>query len=163
MPSTFLPRALLFVSAFAFSAPAFAQDETEIAMEDVPENVLDVALNTAPGVEFERVSIEVENGVVIYEFEAKDHKGCHIEIDVTEDGQLEEIEMEIAMDEVPQAVAATLERTAPGFRAEYIELSVRDGGAAFVYEFEGNIDGAPVDIEIAENGALIFISDDYSS
>ncbi len=158
-----MPRAFLLLTALLFCAPAHAQDETEIAMEDVPDIVLDMAMNTAPGVDFDRVSIEIENGVVIYEFEAKDHNGCHIEIDVTEDGQLEEIEMEIAMADVPPAVAATLEKEAPGFRAEYVELSVRDGGGVYVYEFEGDIDGAPVDIEIAESGALVALSDDYSS
>lgn len=158
-----MPRALAFITSLAFCAPVYAQDETEIAMEDVPEIVLDTALNTAPGVDFDRVSIEVDDGVTIYEFEAKDHNGCHIEIDVTEDGQLEEIEMEIAMENVPPAVAATLEREAPRFRAAYIELSIRDGGGVYVYEFEGDIDGAAVDIEIAENGVLLVLSDDYSS
>lgn len=158
-----MPRALTFLSNLAFCAPVFAQDETEIAMEDVPDIVLETAMITAPGVDFDRVSIEIENGVAIYEFEAKDHNGCHIEIDVTEDGQLEEIEMEIAMADVPPAVAATLEREAPGFRAAYIELSVRDGGGVYVYEFEGDVDGAAVDIEIAENGELLVLSDDYSS
>ncbi|PQA85738.1 PepSY-like domain-containing protein [Hyphococcus luteus] len=158
-----MPRALTLISTLAFCAPAFAQDGTEIAMEDVPDLVLDTAMNTAPGVDFDRVSIEVENGVAIYEFEAKDHNGCHIEIDVTEDGRLEEIEMEVSMEDVPEAVATTLQREAPGFRADYIELSVRDGGGVYVYEFEGDVDGAAVDIEIAENGELLVLSDDYSS
>lgn len=156
-------RALTITAALVFTTPLIAQDETAISLDDVPENVLDTALSTAPGVTFDRVSIEVENGVSIYEFEAQDHNGKHIEIDVTEDGDLEEIEMEIDASELPASVLETLNDVAPGFRPDYIELSVRDGGAAFVYEFEGELDGASMDIEIAENGELLLLSDDLSS
>lgn len=157
-----MPRILCVLSILSFCVPASAFANTEVAFEDVPENVLDAAIDAAPGVTFDRVSIEVENGVSIYEFEAKDHNGFHIEIDVTEDGELEEIEMQIPMSDVPQAVADRLEKEAPGFRADYIELSVRDGGAAFVYEFSGKSRGKPVNVEIAENGDLL-VSSKYSS
>ncbi|WDI31399.1 hypothetical protein PUV54_15725 [Hyphococcus flavus] len=156
-------RALTMTAALLFATPLLAQDETEISINDVPENILDVAINTAPGVTFDRVSIEVENGVSIYEFEARDHNGNHIEIDVTEDGELDEIEMEIDESDLPASVLQTLNDVAPGFEATYIELSVRAGGAEFVYEFEGRIEGSAVDIEIAENGELLFISDDMMS
>ncbi len=154
----FLPAAL----AAALFTPSFAQDETEISFDDVPEIVMEAALATAPGVTFERVSIEVENGVPIYEFEATDHAGNHIEIDVFEDGSIEEIEMEIDIDDVPAVVIAALEETAPGFTATYVEFSVRDGNV-YVYEFEGDYQGRAVDIEIAENGDVLFMSDDTLS
>lgn len=157
-----MPRALSIISVVAFFAPA-ALANTDVAFDDVPQSVLDTALNTAPGVQFDRVSIEIENGVSIYEFEGEDHNGRHIEIDVTEDGVLEEIEMEIAMSDVPATVLATLEREAPGFRADYVELSVREGGALFIYEFEGAVGGERVSLEIAESGALVSHSDGYSS
>jgi len=156
-------RALTLLSVLLLNAAANADDGQEISFNDVPQNILDMANATAPGVTFDRVSIEVENGVSIYEFEAKDHNGLHIEIDVTENGELEEIEMETPWENVPEPVVATLKKTAPGFKPTYIELSVREGGAKFVYEFEGTLEGRPVDIEIAENGKLLVFEDTLSS
>lgn len=153
--------AALIVCACA-PALSFASANDEVAFDDVPAAVLDTAIRTAPGVTFDRVSIEIEDGVVIYEFEAKDHKGRHIEIDVTETGDLDEIEMEIHREDVPAVVLATLDREAPGFEETYIELSVRNGGAVFVYEFEGAAAGRPANIEIAESGELLLYSETLS-
>ncbi len=158
-----MQRAFLFAAASLFAAPVFAEEETEISFDDVPPAVMETAIATAPGVDFYRVSIEVENGVSIYEFEAKDYAGRHVEIDVFEDGSLEEIEMETELSEVPDAVMNTLNSAAPGFEPSYIELSVRLGGRDFVYEFEGRLNGVAVDIEIREDGELLFISEDALS
>lgn len=158
-----MSRALFLGAAFAATAPFVVYAETEIAFEDVPENVLDTALRTAPGVTFDRVSIDRENGRAIYEFEAADHNGKHIEVDVYEDGRLEEIEMEVTLDETPLAVRQTLENEADGFEPDYIELSVRSGRYPYVYEFDGVLSGRQLSVEIAETGELLSISHDLSS
>lgn len=156
-----MQRALLLIAAAWLAAPAYA--ETEISFDDVPDNVMETAIETAPGVSFDRVSIEIEDGQTIYEFEAEDHAGNHIEIDVFEDGSLDEIEMELDWNDIPAAVANSLQNAAPGFEPTYIELSVRDGGSLFVYEFEGEFDGQEVDIEIEESGdVLVFKGDTFS-
>ena len=158
-----MTRALAAAASIALLSASFASANTDIAIEDVPENILDTAIRTAPGVTFDRVSIEVENGVSIYEFEAKDHDGRHIEIDVTEDGELEEIEMEFDFDDLPDAVAATLEETVPGFEPDYVEFSVRQTAPIYVYEFDGSYEGRAVDIEIAEDGELLIFRHGLSS
>ena len=140
-----------------------ASANTELALDDVPEKILDTAIRTAPGVTFDRVSIEIENGVSIYEFEATDHAGRHIEIDVTEDGELEEIEMEFDFDDLPAVVTATLNDTVPGFTPDYVEFSVRQTAPIYVYEFDGAYEGRPVDIEIAEDGKLLIFTHGLSS
>lgn len=156
-------RALPLIAAAWAAAPVFVHAETEISFDDVPEPVMETALETAPGVTFDRVSIDVENGQTIYEFEAEDHAGKHIEIDVLDDGALEEIEMELDISEVPVTVITALEQAAPGFEPAYIEMSVRNGGGYFVYEFEGEFDGEEVDIEIDEGGdILVFAGDTFS-
>lgn len=158
-----MQRALLLIAAAWLAAPAYAHAETEISFDDVPDNVMETAIETAPGVSFDRVSTEIENGQMVYEFEAEDHAGNHIEIDVLEDGSLDEIEMELDWNAVPVAVANSLQNTAPGFEPTYIELSVREGGGVFVYEFEGEFDGQEVDIEIDESGdVLVFTGDTLS-
>ena len=152
----------ILIAALLAATPLHAQDETEMKLTDVPEDVVDTAIATAPGVEFDRVSVEVENGVSIYEFESEDHEGKHIEIDVREDGKLEEIEMEISLDETPENVTEVLEETAPGFEPAYIEASTRPDGST-VYEFEGSIEGGEVDIEIDESGEVLVFADDNVS
>ena len=158
MRFTFLITASLFISS-----PLLAENQTEISFDDVPQQVMDAATATAPGVTFYRVSIEVENDRPIYEFEAKDSQGKHIEVDVFEDGSIEEIEMETAFEDVPDAVLKTLDSVTPGFEPTYVEFSVRDNGANFVYEFEGRYDGLAMDIEIREDGKLLVMTEDAIS
>ena len=158
-----MTRALAAAASAALLNVTLASANTTIALEDVPENVMETAINTAPGVTFERVSIESENGVSIYEFEATDHAGRHLEIDITEDGELEEIEMEHDFDDIPAAVAATLDKTVPGFEPDYVEFSVRQNAPIYVYEFDGSYEGRPVDIEIAEDGELLLFTHGLSS
>lgn len=158
-----MTRALAAAAGIALLSVSLASANTDIAIDDVPEKVLDTAIRTAPGVTFDRVSIETENGVSIYEFEATDHAGRHIEIDVTENGDLEEIEMEHDFDDLPDVVAATLNDTVPGFEPDYVEFSVRQTAPIYVYEFDGSYEGRPVDIEIAEDGELLVFTHGLSS
>lgn len=158
-----MSRILFPAAAGAFLIPAISLANTDVAFEDVPENVLATAQLTAPGVDFDRVSIEVENGAQIYEFEGADHEGKHIEIDVYETGELEEIEMETDISDVPGVVIATLNVHAPGFEPSYIELSIRQSKPAYVYEFEGDYEGKFVEIEISEDGDLVYMSDPDAS
>ena len=139
-----------------------ALSETLVTIDDVPEVVLDTAIETAPGATFDRISIEIEDGVVVYEFESEDASGKHIEIDVLEDGTLDEIELEMSMEETPAVVLAAMDKATPGFEPTYIEASVRRDGS-FVYEFEGIYDGREIDVEIAEDGTVLKIVDDRQS
>ncbi|MEM9494766.1 MAG: hypothetical protein AAGA09_02090 [Pseudomonadota bacterium] len=152
-------------AAIAASATALAISnaaETMVTIDDVPEPVLETAIATAPGAVFDRISIEIENGVTVYEFESKDAAGRHIEIDVLEDGTLDEIELETTLNETPLAVREAMKKTAPGFEPTYIEASVRADGS-YIYELEGVYQGSEVDMEITEDGRVLFLSDDNLS
>lgn len=148
------------ILALCFCAVAFeAAAAEEISLSDVPANVMARAEETAPGVTFTRVTVETENGARIYEFEAVGPDGRHIEVDVTDQAVLEEIEMEIAEDDMPRDVARALERRFPGMSVESVEESVRAGGV-FIYEIEGvTAAGASVSVEIAESGEIVSVSD----
>ncbi len=155
-----MPRALTAFAALAFGAigsAAFAQ--TEISLDDVPSDIIAKAETTVPGVTFHRVSTELEGGVLIYEFEAFNSAGQHVEVDITEGGAIQEIEMEISFAQTPSAVKAALDEVAAGFEPDYVEYSVREGGRDYVYEFEGEHNGRQLEIEIAENGRVLFVSD----
>lgn len=128
---------------------------TEIALEEAPPEVLQTAIATAPGVDFLRVTIEAEDGRRVYEFEGRGPSGEHIEIDVYENGDLKEIEMEIAASDLPGAVRASLEEAAPGLEIAYVETSIRMDGV-FVYEIEGRMqDGDRLAIDIREDGRIL--------
>lgn len=158
-----MKRALIITAALGFAATAFAEDEEFISLEDAPPAAMETALATAPGATFETVAIEREEGLAIYEFRGADYAGRKIEVDVLEDGSLQEIEMQIAMSEVPQPVIDVLSETTPGFSPTYVELSVRDNGSTIVYEFEGVLENQEVDVEVAESGELLFHGEDGQS
>jgi hypothetical protein len=125
----------------------------EIALEDVPANILAAAERVAPGLKFHRVSIE--DGSEVYEFESFGPRGEHMEIDIAADGGLEEIEMQIDPATLPQAVKAALNRRSPGFTIVYVEASVRPDGV-YVYEIEGEASsGDMIAIDIREDGEVL--------
>lgn len=145
-----MKKFLITAAALGLAAPALAQEEDSISMDEVPEAAMTAAQENAPeGItEFESVQLDGET----YEFAATKEDGTAVEVDVMADGTLDEIEEEVAMEAVPQPVAATLDAEAAGLQPTMIEKSTRADGA-IVYEFEGQLDGQEVDIEINEDGS----------
>ena len=141
----------LILAALSCPLTASAFDNIEIQRGDVPI----AALKTyAPGVIFTRYAYEDEYGQRIYEFEAYDMDGRHIEVDVLADGTLQEIEMEKTWDEVPTYVVMELTIAHPDFLPEFIEASIRPNGET-VYEFEGLEAGQPADYEVLDTGRSV--------
>ncbi len=141
-------KTLLSTAALLLLATvAAAQEETTMTMDEVPANIMEVANANANGMTFETVALD--DGV--YEFAATGEDGMGYEVDVTEDGTVEEIEREIAMDALPAEVTAALEAELAGFTPDYIEESTREDGS-IVYEFEGTHEGAVIDAEINADG-----------
>jgi len=142
-----MKSALLSVAVMALASAAVAQEETTMAMEDVPAAVMEAAMANAMDVTFDTVAMD--EGV--YEFAGTMEDGMGLEIDVMEDGSIEEVEKQIAMEALPAEVMATLEAELAGFEPTYIEESTRSEGV-IVYEFEGMVDGAEIDAEINADG-----------
>lgn len=143
-------------AVIALGTAAVAQEETTMTMEEVPAAVMDAAIaaNTM-GTEFE--SVAMDDGV--YEFAGTGADGMGYEVDVMEDGSIEEVEMEIMMEAVPAEVSAALEAEMPGFEPTYIEESTRPEGV-IVYEFEGEFDGQTIDAEINADGTGFMMNED---
>lgn len=147
---------LVIACAAALSLPARAAAE-EIALEDAPAVAREAAERIAPGLDFFRVNREVEAGVVVYEFEAAGPRGEHMEIDIAEDGALDEIEMQIDAADLPAAVRSALAARLPCFDIAYVETSVRRNGV-FTYEIEGRTGaGDIVSVDIREDGEIVGI------
>lgn len=153
----------LFTASFFSATTAFASGETEISFDDVPAIVMETVIATAPALDFHRVSTEIENGVLVYEFEATTFDGKHVEIDVLEDGTLAEIEMETSQDETPAAVTEALFEAYPDFEISYIEASTREDWS-MIYEIEGKTaEGNEITLEIAEDGKILSVTENALS
>lgn len=152
-------KQLLLAGVIALGLPTGAMAD-DMPMENVPQAVLDAANKAAEGRTLTAVSMEMENGTAIYEFAVEREDGRAMEIDIFEDGSLDEIELEVAMEDLPESVRAKIEADLPGFVPTLIEKSTRPSG--IFYEFEGpSADGSgDVDVEIAEDGSEIVVKSD---
>ena len=97
--------------AIAWSAEA--KDEDTITMKDVPVQAKAAAQAAANGMKLEKVDLDMDNGTATYELAGKGADGKTVEIDVLADGTIEEVEQEISMDDVPDAVKKMLTKYMP--------------------------------------------------
>jgi hypothetical protein len=81
-----------------------AEDKAEkIPLDKVPKSVMDAIKGRFPGAEISSVEKEKEDGKVVFDVELK-HNGRKYEMDIHEDGTIIEIEKEIALKDVSDAV-----------------------------------------------------------
>jgi len=147
---------LIATAVLTFGTAATAQEETTMTMEEVPPTVMEAATAANNmGTEFE--SVAMDDGV--YEFAGTGSDGMDYEIDVMEDGSIEEVEKQIAMEALPAEVTTALEAEMAGFTPEYIEESTRPEGVV-VYEFEGTHEGQTIDAEINADGTGFMMNED---
>lgn len=158
-----MQKFLVTAAVLGLAAPAFAQEESQISMDEVPQVAMDAAQAEADamGVSFENVQVDDDQGTMTYELSGQMENGMMLEIDVLEDGTVEEIEEEVEMSAVPQEVAATLEENLSGFQPDFVEKSTRPAeDGRVVYEFEGTHEGGEVDVEINEDGSNYMMNQD---
>jgi hypothetical protein len=126
-------------------------------MDKVPAHILMAAKAAAPGVKFQKAAVEVEE-VITYELAGKNGNGRQVEVDVTADGKVLEVETEVTLDEVPKEVIAAHKRRVPKLKPGFIEKSERPCGVW--YEIEGKEADMNTDVEISACGKHIVIEED---
>ena len=105
----------------------------------------------------------LDDGTATYELSGKGADGKMIEIDVLRDGRIEEVEQEITMEAVPEAVKKLMTKHMPNFKADKVEKSTRPNFEVY-YEFDGqNGEGQELDVEIRSDGKRIIIQDDAAA
>lgn len=83
-----------------------------------------------------------------------------MEIDITSDGDIEEIEIEFRLEGVPGAVMKTIAAKLPGsFKPTVIGASHSASMQVTGYEFVGNMGGKQMDIEASADGRRIEVAD----
>jgi hypothetical protein len=103
--------ALLVLAMFARADDDKKKDK-KIAFDKAPKAVRDAVNERFPGAEVTSVEKETEDGKVIYDIELK-HKGRKYEMDILENGTIIEIEKEIALKDVPEAVTKAVKAKFP--------------------------------------------------
>jgi uncharacterized membrane protein YkoI len=104
----------------AATAPTLrADDEDNVPLDKVPKAVLDAVKARFPDAELKEASKETENGKTTYELGIVNKKD-KIDVELTPEGDLVDIEKEIDVKDLPQAVSKALEEKYP--KAEYGEV-----------------------------------------
>jgi len=102
------------VAAVLVLAGARAADDKaeKMTLDKAPKAVRDAFNARFPGGEVTSLTKETEGGKVVYDIELK-HKGRKYEMDVQEDGTILEVEKEKTLQEVPAALAKTVDGKFP--------------------------------------------------
>jgi len=139
-------------------APTFARaDETKIPMSEVPKAVLDTVKAKFPKTEIKQAIKEVEDGKTSYEIETKE--GCRaIDVVLKPDGTILAVEKEIAVGDLPKAVAAAIEAKYPKAtigKAEML-LEYEDGKEETEYEVVlTTVDKKEVEVKLTPAGKIV--------
>jgi len=149
------------------SGAAWAAAEAAKAKVELPAAVAKAVAENCPGTEIDKVEVEKEAGITLYDIEFKAGKG---EIEVAEDGTVLDIATIVTMKDVPEPAAKAIQKAAEGATIGQIEKSevraeikkegdkgtlVKLDKPKFVYEAElvkGDQEG---EIEVAADGTVI--------
>jgi uncharacterized membrane protein YkoI len=104
--------ALSAVGAIIMLTAAVRADGDKIPLDKVPKVIHDAITGRFPGAEVTSVEKEKEDGKVMFDVELK-HRGRKYEMDIQENGTIVEIEKEIALKDVPEAITNALKAKYP--------------------------------------------------
>jgi hypothetical protein len=131
-------------------------------MNEVPVEVKAAARAAANGTQLDNVALDLDDGTATYELSGKGSDGKMIEVDELSDGRIEEVEQEIGMDAIPEAVKRLMSKHMPNWPRKSRKAHARI--SRVYYEFDGqNSDGQELDVEIRSDGKRIIIQDDAAA
>lgn len=115
-----------------------------------------------PGAEIEEAEVE-EEGLKLYEVELEQASGQEVEVTVAPDGTIVEVETEVAVENLPQAVAKAITQAGGGAKIKEAGKEVTYAVVRLVkldtpritYEAELIKDGKTSEIEVAEDGTVL--------
>jgi uncharacterized membrane protein YkoI len=124
--------------------------EKKIKREDLPPAVEKTVAAQSQGATIKGFSSEVEGGKTLYEVElAVNGHGKDISMD--KDGQIVEVEEEVAMDSLPQEVKTGLTKAAGSGTITKVE-SLTKGGKLVAYEADVKNGSKRSEIQVGPNG-----------
>jgi len=124
-------RILFAVVTAAFLISSASAAEKKVQLKDLPPAVQKSIQDQTKGAEIRGITSETDKGKVTYEVETM-MNGKHRDITFDAKGTLAELEEETAIDAIPAAAKAALEKKAAGGKIGMVETVTR--GATVYYE-----------------------------
>ena len=127
----------------------------DLELSKVPAKVRKAAEKEIPGGKFESASTQI-----VYELEGKDAKGRAVTVEVDEEGEVGEVNTELAVKDVPEAVMSALKAKMPKFKIESVFESKQEGKVQG-YSFEGKRprDKEEIGVFVSPDGKTIEIDE----
>jgi uncharacterized membrane protein YkoI len=140
--------------------PARSDEEHQkVDLGSLPAAAKEAADQAVPGAKWEKASKETEKGETVYEIEGDDAQGRDVEVEVTADGKVLQVETEIAMSEVPGVVTDALKAKLPKFKPEEVK-SIAKEGKVVSYEFEGDDEkGKEIEVYVDADGKTVKVEE----
>ena len=91
---TLVASLLVILSAFSLTACFDNDEEEDIALSDVPVNIIEIVQNALPGISLDEAEKKIKDESVIYELEGKLLNGKEYEIKISDDGTILKIKLE---------------------------------------------------------------------
>ena len=130
------------------------EEEDTVQWNQLPQAVQGALSQTLPGVTFDELTREVEDGFVAYEA-SYTASGAECSVKLTEDGSIVEMEEEISAADLPADVAAAVANEFPGASIEEAELV-----HVTLYELEISANGKTREVKVLANGSILGDDDD---
>ena len=149
-------RAILCAAAILIGASASWADEEKIAVDKLPKAVTESVKKRFPKGELSGASKETVEKKTTYEVMLKDSKNA-VDVNVNEDGTITGMEKEIAVADLPKAIADAVLAKYPKTKAKKAEevIKVKDGKEILeYYEVIVEVDGKDVEVEVLPDGKL---------
>ncbi len=109
-------------------------DEESIPVKELPRAVRKAVQDKFPKAEIEKAAREEEDGKTIFEVTLEGEHDRDIDVSLSADGKILEIEKSISFDELPGAVKKELKNRYPGARIEKVEATTKGEGGPVSYE-----------------------------
>ena len=152
---------VLTTAAFVgvFSAPtASAQEQGARDLDKIPKTVMDVLEARFPNAEIRKWTREEEDDLVLYDIEFV-QDGRRFEADILDDGRIHNWEREVAAEDLPPTVTATVTSRYPRSALKQImAVTVVDEGTEALEGYEivlETADGKEVEVLVAPDGTIL--------
>jgi hypothetical protein len=116
---------LLVVAITGLVVRADDEKEEKVPLDKLPKAVVEAVKAKFPKAELVSAEKEKEDGKTVYEVAIK-NEGQNIEVTVTPEGKIIEIEKEIALKDVPKAVSEALEKKYPKATVKKVEEIIKN-------------------------------------
>lgn len=151
-------RAILTLTAAVFGlAAGGARAGEAVSVDKLPKAVVKAVQKKYPKAELKKGSKETADGKTVYEVTAT-LEGKNLDMTLTEDGTITQVEREYPFDKLPKAVAAAFEAKHPKATYKIIEavITVKDGKDTVEY-YEAVVtatDKKTYEVEILPDGTF---------